>query len=250
MLCGFVLGILTGWALLEIGFGVFVGPAGPFLPPVLGALGGLLFRMRRRYLLWGTSAVTVVVFLVISYTPLIEVLARPALVNTDIQRAPAVVALASDIHRNGDLPAAAQSRLLRAYELLQRGYASELIVTRLPHFSRSYVPTIMGQMRDLGFEYPISEVGQVSNTHDEAVLVAALAKQRGWDRVLLVTQPWHMQRAVAVFEKAGLHVIPAPCVESNYEMNYLKQPGDRRQAFRDWLHEVVGYQIYKMRGWI
>jgi uncharacterized SAM-binding protein YcdF (DUF218 family) len=249
-IAGFILGLLTGWGMIELGFGGFQQIAAPYFPPLLGLIGAIIIRTRAKTLLWVLSGITAALFTVVSYTPLSAVLIDPLLVPPHIEKAPALVVLASDIHRNGDLNSAAQSRFLRAYELLQRGYAPEMVVTRQPPISRSYIPTVKRQMRQLSFDYPVEEAGIVANTHDEAVLIAALAKRRGWNKVLLVTQPWHMRRAMAVFAKAGLRALPAPCVETEYELTYLRHPGDRRNAFRNWLHETMGIQIYRMRGWI
>ena len=247
---GFVIGLLTGWGMLELGFGAFQQIAAPYFPPVMGLIGALVLGSRVKAILWAVSGITAVLFLVVSYTSISETLINPILIPPQLVRAPAVVVLASDIHRNGELNSAGQSRFLYAYELLQRGFAPELVVTRQPPISRSYIPTVKHQMRVLGFDYPVEEAGIVANTHDEAVLVSDLAKRRGWDKVLLVTQPWHMRRAIAVFNKAGLRVLPAPCVETEYELTYLRHPGDRRNAFRNWLHETLGFHIYRWRGWI
>jgi uncharacterized SAM-binding protein YcdF (DUF218 family) len=104
-------------------------------------------------------------------------------------------------------------------------------------------------MQALGLDYPVDEVGPVFNTHDEAVAVAALARQRGWHRVILVTHLWHMRRAAAVFEKAGLPVLCAPCDEAQYDLKALNTSDARLHAFRDWLHEIVGIAVYRLRGW-
>jgi uncharacterized SAM-binding protein YcdF (DUF218 family) len=68
--------------------------------------------------------------------------------------------------------------------------------------------------------------------------------------VILVTQPWHMRRAAGVFEKAGLKVICTPCVEGHYDLTNLDSPSPRLLAFRDWAHEAIGYQVYRLRGWL
>jgi uncharacterized SAM-binding protein YcdF (DUF218 family) len=88
------------------------------------------------------------------------------------------------------------------------------------------------------------------NTHDEALAVAKLVHQRGWDRIILVTDSWHMRRAAAVFQKAGVKVICSPCQERLYDLEKLEDPQDRLEAFRDWLHEEVGFEWYRLRGWI
>lgn len=103
---------------------------------------------------------------------------------------------------------------------------------------------------------PIISLGKCNDTHDEAVKVAALAKQNGWQRVALVTSAYHMRRTQAVFLKAGAPVIPVPC---NYEsmpvrgrpLNWFSVPNaSNLMLFEVWMHEVIGWWGYKMRGWI
>jgi uncharacterized SAM-binding protein YcdF (DUF218 family) len=102
----------------------------------------------------------------------------------------------------------------------------------------------------------IIPLGTNQDTHDEALKVRALATERGWHRVLLVTSANHMRRAAAVFRAQGLEVIPAAC-------NFLTTVGTapalpgwsvpRHDGFVKvaiWLHEKVGWWTYRHRGWI
>ena len=47
-------------------------------------------------------------------------------------------------------------------------------------------------------------------TAENAVMSAAILKEAGVSRIVLVTQAFHMPRAVRLFRSAGLEVIPAP----------------------------------------
>ena len=51
---------------------------------------------------------------------------------------------------------------------------------------------------------------QSSNTLANARQTAALLKEAGLSRILLVTHAWHMPRAKACFDAQGLEVVPAP----------------------------------------
>ncbi|MBW7885258.1 MAG: YdcF family protein, partial [Caldilineaceae bacterium] len=48
------------------------------------------------------------------------------------------------------------------------------------------------------------------NTHENAVETRKLLEPRGINRIVLVTSAMHMLRAVAIFEKQGFEVVPAP----------------------------------------
>jgi len=103
---------------------------------------------------------------------------------------------------------------------------------------------------------PVQSLGNCNDTHDEAVKVAALAKDHGWQRIALVTSAYHMRRTQAVFAKAGAPVLPVPC---NYEsasmrgrpLNWFNVPNATHLLlFEAWMHEVIGWWGYRLRGWI
>jgi uncharacterized SAM-binding protein YcdF (DUF218 family) len=102
----------------------------------------------------------------------------------------------------------------------------------------------------------ILPLGANEDTHDEALKVGALAKERGWHRVLLVTSANHMRRASAVFRAQGLDVIPVPCNFLTTVATAPPPPGvsvPRYDGFVKvsiWLHEKVGWWTYRRRGWI
>lgn len=48
------------------------------------------------------------------------------------------------------------------------------------------------------------------NTRENALRAAAIIRDRGWERVLLVTSATHMRRAVEAFQAVGIAVIPSP----------------------------------------
>ena len=95
-----------------------------------------------------------------------------------------------------------------------------------------------------------------ADTHDEATHVRALATERGWHRILLVTSATHMRRAAALFRTQGIEAIPVPC---NFLTNVSTAPGPQAvcvpswggfEKIAVWLHEEVGWLEYRRRGWI
>ncbi len=99
-------------------------------------------------------------------------------------------------------------------------------------------------------------LGHNRDTHDEALKVRALATERGWRRVLLVTSANHLRRASATFRHQGLEVTPVPC-------NFLTSVGTGETPFTPavpgpdgfvkmgiWLHEQIGWLMYWRRGWL
>lgn len=103
---------------------------------------------------------------------------------------------------------------------------------------------------------PVVSLGLCSDTHDEAVKTAKLAAERGWKRIILVTSASHMKRAEATFRKAGIEAACAPCnfLSSVFHVPKLTWFHAPRAAgpeiFRTWLHEVIGWRVYRWRGWV
>ncbi|HEY1171526.1 MAG TPA: YdcF family protein [Verrucomicrobiae bacterium] len=109
--------------------------------------------------------------------------------------------------------------------------------------------------KNLSVKVEMMELTASGNTHDEAVKCAALAKERGWKRVYLVTSGYHMRRAEGVFRTAGLPVIPVGCdfvrsgMLNKSPFNPLPWPPGI-ELFSRYAHEQAGWVVYRMRGWI
>ena len=56
----------------------------------------------------------------------------------------------------------------------------------------------------------VAEIGEGSDTLTSLAAVAVLAQQRSWDRVVLVTDPWHSYRARAMAGDVGLSARTSP----------------------------------------
>lgn len=89
-------------------------------------------------------------------------------------------------------------------------------------------------------------------THEDATYSAELLHKKHHDRILLVTSVWAMRRASACFRKQGIEVIPAPSLESNQKhlvsYSWWPQHSALQQSGR-YLHEYIGFLVYKVRGW-
>lgn len=94
------------------------------------------------------------------------------------------------------------------------------------------------------------------NTRDEAEKTAKLVRERGWKRVLLVTSAFHMKRAAATFRTAGVDVVAVPCnflttvSTSDGPMEFRVPSWSGCEKISIWMHEIVGWQVYRSRGWI
>src|SRR5262249_51410477 len=113
-----------------------------------------------------------------------------------------------------------------------------------------YVDAAHNHLDAFHLETEVIGLGPVNTTREEGLRVAALFRERGWHRVVLVTSPVHSRRAAGVFEALGLEVISAPTREAKYDLEGLDSSDDRLRAFPDILHERLGLWIYRRRGWV
>jgi len=201
---------------------------------------------------------------------LVATLERPFVIKNleTVPAADAVVALGGAVRPSKydalglDLRDAAD-RVVMALELIRRGKAKNLVLGGAVH-------AVNGQQRieaDMTKKWletwgltnaQIYSLGGCANTHDEATRVAALLKEHGWRRAILVTSAYHMKRARATFLTAGVPVVCVPCdyqtkvsVETEDERALIPIP--RPAGFQKaslFLHEQIGWLSYRLRGWI
>jgi len=102
------------------------------------------------------------------------------------------------------------------------------------------------------------------NTYEDATLSAAVLKDLGAERIILVTSAMHMPRSMGLFEKQGFEVIPAPTDFKVTEAGWknLWEPNLEGQlvnffptasnlgATTNVIKEYLGMLVYRFRGWM
>jgi uncharacterized SAM-binding protein YcdF (DUF218 family) len=102
------------------------------------------------------------------------------------------------------------------------------------------------------------------NTYEDALYCSQMLKEKGIQRVLLVTSAQHMPRSVALFRHQGIDVIPAPVdytvTQSGWDnlfsfdlqttlVNLVPNVGSMSLT-SGILKEYLGMWIYHLRGWL
>lgn len=249
---GLAVGAATALIARDLQLPSYVSYWGDASPLVLAGtlVAAALWISPLRRLLAGLAAALGVAWCLVAFTPVSLWLADGLVRRDATSDADAVVVLASRLQEDGELTSVAMSRLLHGAELVAQRRASHLVLTELPAPFRSYASPARALLAGLNVAVEVHSVGPVERTRDEARLVASLFRSRGWGRALLVTSPLHSRRAAASFEKAGLRVVSSPAVETRWDLETLSRPEERLAAFGAVVHERIGLQYYRLRGWI
>jgi uncharacterized SAM-binding protein YcdF (DUF218 family) len=223
----------------------------------LGALvaGAVLGRTRAAWTLWPPAIAVTLGYLLVAYTPLVE---RPALalLRADAEGPPAeaVVVYSAAMTDAGDIGDIALTRLVSALDDVQRLGIPHLVLSEQVRTVRGRTISSAADQRRvatlLGRGVEVHVVRDVTNTHNESLAFAALARTRGWQRVRAVTSPLHTRRACAALEATGLDVTCAPAASRDIALTRLGTSGTRLLVARAAIHEFVGLLVYRLRGWL
>jgi uncharacterized SAM-binding protein YcdF (DUF218 family) len=89
-------------------------------------------------------------------------------------------------------------------------------------------------------------------THENALFAAEILRAKGIERVVLVTEAYHMLRSELSFRKQGLEVVPAPCgfhaAEFQPSWRMLVPNYQALVTHEHVFHEWVGLVWYWLRG--
>ena len=153
-------------------------------------------------------------------------------------------------------------RYLTAFDLIETGVADQLVIGGSDYQIRGK-PSSEGMLIQQWRQRWNLNQGEIHllseslSTRDEAERVGKLMQEKGWNQVALVTSAWHMKRSLAVFEKYGVKAVPVGCdFIGTTSASYLKRrwrafpQSGRLHEVHLYLHEIVGYYYYKLRGWI
>src|SRR5439155_15345336 len=87
------------------------------------------------------------------------------------------------------------------------------------------------------------------NTHENVLFTDAILREHGWKKILLVSSPYHMRRAMLTWRRAApeVMVIPEPVQRSQF---YLRERGPSLDQIRGIAQEYAAIAAYWWRGWI
>jgi uncharacterized SAM-binding protein YcdF (DUF218 family) len=206
-----------------------------------------LYSLARRRTAQAVLAV-VVVYLLLFQTPLIWWLASPLRLASPPQPADAIVVFAGGVGESGKAGGGFQERVTQAVALYKAGYASHLV------FSSGYVFTLREAevMKAVAVDNGVPAEAivleeQARNTFENVEYTKRILHERGWNRILLVSSPYHMRRASMTWRQSapGITVVPTPVPQSQF---YTHSWGASLEQIRGILHEYVALLDYWRRG--
>lgn len=120
-------------------------------------------------------------------------------------------------------------------------------------FPDAYAATMRELLEDGGI--PAESIwieARSRNTHENAQFSAAILREHGVDRVILVTDALSMRRAAACFAREGIGVIPAAFGfhPVGWQWEDLLPSWHAVEINSTALHEIAGLLWYRLQGWI
>jgi uncharacterized SAM-binding protein YcdF (DUF218 family) len=151
-------------------------------------------------------------------------------------------------------------RLIQAIDLYKRGIIKKIIFTggsgRILHpemkegiYLKDYILKMGVNENDLFMET------ESNNTHENATLTKLLFdKEKIKGKLLLITSAFHMKRSLACFKKEGIIADPYSVDRyagpSKFEFDFIAMPDiSALSGWTNYIHEVVGYITYKLKGY-
>ncbi|MFA5339161.1 MAG: ElyC/SanA/YdcF family protein [Candidatus Omnitrophota bacterium] len=165
------------------------------------------------------AAALAVIYLLVFCTPLIWFLAEPLKISDTPRKADAIVVFAGGVGESGKVGQGYLERTEYAVELYKAGFAKNII------FSSGYMyifkePVMMKTLAvSLGVpEGSIILEDKAMSTYQHVRFSEEMLKSKGWNKILLVSSPYHMRRVSLVFEKTGkgIEVAYTPVKKSSF----------------------------------
>ena len=212
-------------------------------------------RLRRAYRRARGRIVTAVVAVGVAYlllfeSPLLWIAARPLRMSEPPRPADAVVVLAGGVGESGEAGGGYQERVKTAIDLYDAGFTSHLVFVSGYAFAFKEAEI----MRDLAVSRGVPESAIVlettaATTYEDVVKARVILHRQGWRRILLVSSPYHMRRAMGVWAKQApaIDVIPTPVTNSQF---YTHGRGASFEQVRGIVHEYAALVYYRERGWL
>src|SRR5579863_2498047 len=176
--------------------------------------------------------------------------------NIDLGAAQAIVVLGGDV-RSGDggdirdrLGALSLERVVLAAEAYRRLHLPVAVSGGRVGSAHSCEGSLMKAALEQDFAVPVAwNEDRSRTTWENALYTARLLEPEKLTTIVVVTQAWHLPRALWSFERAGLKALPWPAPRTALEFDkagdYLPSIAALHDTFYA-LHEIIGGLYYRL----
>jgi uncharacterized SAM-binding protein YcdF (DUF218 family) len=208
------------------------------------------FYRRTRARVWTTMSAIALVYGLLFYTSLPWLLAEPLRVQETPRAADAIVVFAGGVGESGQAGGGYQERVKAAVDLFHGGFAPRMV------FESGYAFAFREAeiMRDLAISLGVPSSAITlethgANTYDDVMRVREIVRSQRWTRILLVSSPFNMRRAVLVWRRQApeVTVVATPVSQSQF---YTHGRGASLDQLRGLAREYLALAAYWWRGWI
>jgi uncharacterized SAM-binding protein YcdF (DUF218 family)/glycosyltransferase involved in cell wall biosynthesis len=203
-------------------------------------------RRRAAQIVLGVAAV----YLLLFQTGFIWWCAAPLKVSAPPEKADAIVVFAGGVGESGQAGGGYQERVKQAIDLYKAGYAPYLVLSSGYVYSFREAEVMRALAEDQGV--PASAIAlelKSASTYDNVKFVKEILDDHRWTKILLVSSPYHMRRAVMTWHQVApsITVVPAPPPQSQF---YEHTRGASLEQIRGIVWEYLAMFAYWRRGWL
>ncbi len=209
-----------------------------------------------RNLLLRVAAVTAAALFVLFATPLIWYVGAPLSLADPIKKSDAIVVFGGGYGQGGINGMGYAERIRYAIKLYKQKLAPMLVISSGDILVYRETKLMRAIARSEGVpERAIILEGSYGGTYQKATGVLAIARRRGFQRLIVISAPYHMRRMDLIFNRhrSDVRVIKAPFSETEFYKHSRKKPFfvfARPDQWRGILHEYAAIVYYWWKGWI
>lgn len=196
------------------------------------------------------GATSIGLFLLAGFTPGLDLVGGWLNPSRPAEHAQAIVVLgAGGVARGGGLTDTSLRAAMEGVRLFQQGWAPLIVLSGAADGRRRAEADVRADFaRQAGVPTTaIVTVSSARTTHEEARDIRAALGPRGVRKILLVVDGPGLTRAMAVFERVGFEVVPAPWSNA---WNLGGSPEGRLDSLRAIAVELIARLYYRAAGYL